>query len=195
MIKRDKVLVELVPEESMLQVTLRTELRGEQMSNFSWLIFAAIDALVKEWYNLEVYSQLNTGIESEYSDVLLYQCSGQGVCPLLALHEYQFASYSFHVPLGKVPGGRHLAKPNDTPLSQQYGGNFLALLYVHTSSTVGAGLVGGGRPKPVRLDHIAPDLAMVHLDQHKLEWSDLEKEEEPVAEGARLLFHCFFRLF
>jgi hypothetical protein len=32
----------------------------------------------------------------------------------------------------------------------------------------------------VRLDHIAPDLAMVHLDRHKIKWSDLEKEETQV---------------
>jgi hypothetical protein len=37
-----------------------------------------------------------------------------------------------------------------------------------------------GEPKPVRLDRIAPDLAMVHLDRHKIKWSDLEREETKV---------------
>lgn len=50
----DRILVELVPEDMVLKVILRTELKGEQMSNLSWLIFAAIDSLIKEWYNLEV---------------------------------------------------------------------------------------------------------------------------------------------
>ena len=39
-------------------------------------------------------------------------------------------------------------------------------------------------PKPVRLDRIAPDLAMVHLDRHKIKWEDLQKEEgKPMGEG------------
>jgi hypothetical protein len=41
-----------------------------------------------------------------------------------------------------------------------------------------------GEPKPVRLDRIAPDLAMVHLDRHKIKWEDLHKnEDKPMAEG------------
>lgn len=46
------------------------------------------------------------------------------------------------------------------------------------------GVNGRGDPKPVRLDHIAPDLAMVHLDQHKIKWSDLDKQDAtPLGEG------------
>ncbi len=44
----------------------------------------------------------------------------------------------------------------------------------------------GGDPKPVRLDHIAPDLAMVHLDRHRIDWADLIKSDgdnKPMAEG------------
>jgi hypothetical protein len=46
--------LELFPDELQLKITVRTELKGEQMSNLSWLIFAAVDSLVKEWYNLNV---------------------------------------------------------------------------------------------------------------------------------------------
>ncbi|ELR22082.1 uncharacterized protein ACA1_158670, partial [Acanthamoeba castellanii str. Neff] len=53
-IGREKILVEISPDELMLNITVRTELRGEQMSNLSWLVFAAVDSLVKEWYNLNV---------------------------------------------------------------------------------------------------------------------------------------------
>lgn len=53
-ISREKILLELIPDSLQLQITVRTELKGEQMSNLSWLIFAAVDALVKEWYNLNV---------------------------------------------------------------------------------------------------------------------------------------------
>lgn len=52
--RSEKILIELDPEESSLQILVRTELRGEQMSNLCWLIFAAVDSLVKEWYNLSV---------------------------------------------------------------------------------------------------------------------------------------------
>jgi hypothetical protein len=55
-INREQILVELVPEKDQLNILVRTELRGEQMSNLCWLVFAAIDSLVKEWYNLEVRS-------------------------------------------------------------------------------------------------------------------------------------------
>jgi hypothetical protein len=51
---REKILVEISPDDLMLNITVRTELRGEQMSNLSWLVFAAVDSLVKEWYNLNV---------------------------------------------------------------------------------------------------------------------------------------------
>lgn len=50
----EKVLLVLQPDLRQLTITVRTELRGEQMSNLCWLIFAAVDALVKEWYNLNV---------------------------------------------------------------------------------------------------------------------------------------------
>lgn len=53
---RENILVEISPDELMLNITVRTELRGEQMSNLSWLVFAAVDSLVKEWYNLNVRS-------------------------------------------------------------------------------------------------------------------------------------------
>ena len=43
----------------------------------------------------------------------------------------------------------------------------------------------------MRLDHIAPDLAMVHLDRHKIKWSDLEKEETQVI-GVGTAPHPFF---
>ncbi len=45
--------MELTPEKDQLKILVRTELRGEQMSNLCWLVFAAVDSLVKEWYNLE----------------------------------------------------------------------------------------------------------------------------------------------
>jgi len=52
---REKVLIELVKDQDMLlKILVRTELKGERMSNLSWLVFAAVDALVKEWYNLNV---------------------------------------------------------------------------------------------------------------------------------------------
>lgn len=35
----------------------------------------------------------------------------------------------------------------------------------------------------VRLDLAAPDLAMVHLDSHKIAYVELEKEESPIGEG------------
>jgi len=47
-----------------------------------------------------------------------------------------------------------------------------------------------GELKPVRLDHIAPDLAMVHLDRHKIKWSDLEMEPQTIGEG-----FCYHSLF
>jgi hypothetical protein len=47
-------LVELEPEKDKLKILVRTELRGEQMSNLCWLVFAAVDSLVKEWYSLDV---------------------------------------------------------------------------------------------------------------------------------------------
>lgn len=53
-LNREQILVELEPEKEMLKLLVRTELQGEQMSNLCWLVFAAIDSLVKEWYNLEV---------------------------------------------------------------------------------------------------------------------------------------------
>jgi hypothetical protein len=53
---REQILVELMPRKDQLMILVRTELRGEQMSNLSWLVFAAIDSLVKEWYNIEVRS-------------------------------------------------------------------------------------------------------------------------------------------
>ena len=53
---RERILVELEPRSCQLRILVRTELRGEQMSNLCWLVFAAIDSLVKEWYNLEVRS-------------------------------------------------------------------------------------------------------------------------------------------
>lgn len=48
------MLVELQPEANQLSLLVRTGLRGEEMSSLCWLIFAAIESLVKEWYNLEV---------------------------------------------------------------------------------------------------------------------------------------------
>jgi hypothetical protein len=54
---REQVLVELEPEKDKLKILVRTELRGEQMSNLCWLVFAAVDSLVKEWYSLEVRTQ------------------------------------------------------------------------------------------------------------------------------------------
>jgi hypothetical protein len=51
---RERILLELDPQSSQLTVLMRTTLRGEQMSSLSWLVFAAIDSLVKEWYNLAV---------------------------------------------------------------------------------------------------------------------------------------------
>lgn len=53
-IGRERILLELLPSDLQLKITVRTELKGEQMSNLSWLIFAAVDSLVKEWYNLKV---------------------------------------------------------------------------------------------------------------------------------------------
>jgi hypothetical protein len=51
---RERILVELEPQSCQLRILVRTELRGEQMSNLSWLVFAAVDSLVKEWYSLSV---------------------------------------------------------------------------------------------------------------------------------------------
>jgi hypothetical protein len=38
-------------------------------------------------------------------------------------------------------------------------------------------------PPAVRLDAAAPDLAMVHLDSHKIAFCELEKEEPPIGQG------------
>jgi hypothetical protein len=38
-------------------------------------------------------------------------------------------------------------------------------------------------PTAVRLDSAAPDLAMVHLDSHKIAFCELEKEEPPIGHG------------
>jgi hypothetical protein len=51
---RERILVELEPQSCHLRILVRTELRGEQMSNLCWLVFAAVDSLVKEWYSLSV---------------------------------------------------------------------------------------------------------------------------------------------
>jgi hypothetical protein len=67
---REKILVEISPDELMLNITVRTELRGEQMSNLSWLVFAAVDSLVKEWYNLNVRSPLSLALPHNYSSRL-----------------------------------------------------------------------------------------------------------------------------
>jgi hypothetical protein len=45
----------------------------------------------------------------------------------------------------------------------------------------------GAEPTSVRLDSAAPDLAMVHLDNHKIAFVDLTKEETPIGEGTLLL--------
>jgi hypothetical protein len=42
-------------------------------------------------------------------------------------------------------------------------------------------------PKPVRLDLLAPDLAMVHLGSHKIKMRDLHKDEVPIGEGMETL--------
>jgi hypothetical protein len=46
--------LELQPEIGALNIMVRTELRGEQLSSLSWLVFAAVDTLVRDWYNLNV---------------------------------------------------------------------------------------------------------------------------------------------
>ena len=56
---RERILVELEPRSCQLRILVRTELRGEQMSNLSWLVFAAVDSLVKEWYSLSVRAPLS----------------------------------------------------------------------------------------------------------------------------------------
>jgi hypothetical protein len=38
-------------------------------------------------------------------------------------------------------------------------------------------------PTAVRLDSAAPDLAMAHLDSHKIAYSELEKHDPPIGEG------------
>lgn len=53
-IGRERILLEILPSQRQLKVTVRTELKGDQMSNLSWLVFAAVDSLVNEWYNLKV---------------------------------------------------------------------------------------------------------------------------------------------
>lgn len=47
-------MIELDPDGRLLKIIVRTRRRGEQMSNLCWLVFSAIDSLVKEWYNLKV---------------------------------------------------------------------------------------------------------------------------------------------
>jgi hypothetical protein len=51
---RERILLELQPDTGALNIMVRTELRGEQLSSLSWLVFAAVDTLVKDWYNLNV---------------------------------------------------------------------------------------------------------------------------------------------
>jgi hypothetical protein len=41
-------------------------------------------------------------------------------------------------------------------------------------------------PTAVRLDSAAPDLAMAHLDSHKIAYSELEKHDPPIGEGTTL---------
>jgi len=40
--------------------------------------------------------------------------------------------------------------------------------------------------RPVRLDKLAPDLAMLNLSSHKLRNGDLQKEGKPIGEGLSL---------
>jgi len=44
----------------------------------------------------------------------------------------------------------------------------------------------------VRLDKLAPDLAMVNLGGHKLKIQDLQKEETPIGEGGSILPFIFW---
>ncbi len=46
--------IELQPESESLKVTVRSELEGEQLSQLSWLVFATLDSLISDWYQLNV---------------------------------------------------------------------------------------------------------------------------------------------
>jgi hypothetical protein len=181
--------VEISPDELMLNITVRTELRGEQMSNLSWLVFAAVDSLVKEWYNLNVRSPHSSALP------LPHNCSpfsppraGQGVGAVLPLHGAGLEGRALHVRHRKVPTGGHLAQRVDPLLSQWHAlhSSRQARPASRTANTTHPPETSGGDPKPVRLDHIAPDLAMVHLDRHRIDWADLVKSDsdnKPMAEG------------
>jgi len=44
-----------------------------------------------------------------------------------------------------------------------------------------------GEFTPVRLDTAAPDLAMVHLNRHKINYCELEKDETQIGQGTCIL--------
>jgi len=53
---REMILMELQQqaEEYKLSITVRTMLSGEELSSLSWLVFAAVETLIKDWYNISV---------------------------------------------------------------------------------------------------------------------------------------------
>jgi len=52
------ILVELTQQtvSHVLNVLVRTKLRGEDLSSLSWLVFAAVETLTQDWYNMSVTS-------------------------------------------------------------------------------------------------------------------------------------------
>lgn len=67
-----------------------------------------------------------------------------------------------------------------------FGSNNVTLLY---------SVANGTDPKPVRLDQLAPDLAMVNLSSHKIKWRELHKDPTPLGEGKKALFPLERNLF
>jgi len=132
---REQILVELDTEKNELKVLVRTKLRVEQMSNLFWLVFAAVDSLVKEWFNLKA----QTFIPCPHC-----------LCDKTRLEE--FHKFTFE------ECQRAAVNASDSHLHCPAGGQ-------------------------VRLDLAAPDLSMVHLFNHKVNFSDRQKYEPPIGEG------------
>lgn len=51
---RERIWIELLSGRASLNIMVRSELHGKDLSSLSWLVFAAVDTLIKDWYNLNV---------------------------------------------------------------------------------------------------------------------------------------------
>jgi len=135
---KEMILVELTQQtvSHVLNVLVRTKLRGEDLSSLSWLVFAAVETLTQDWYNMSVTSYVPCS-----------HCLSLGL-PNPSLFLLEDCKHAATVPNS-------------------------SFFYCNN----------GEDRRPVRLDKLAPDLAMVNLGGHKLKIQDLQKEETPIGEG------------